>query len=285
MAKEPRRRFSERMGLVEVVAQTEGMDDALRNSLWNFARSIMLRAATELVLYHQTQALAARVLRLPVDNVSYVYPLGWLKNEFLKAKWPTVYELLEYIVAEAPEISGGRVTTEEAVRDANEVLQREHSGFRFIAGELTRIMSTVEGTAVEEAIANARRVGLHGPHQHIAQALALFGKRPQPDFRNAIKEAISAIESAVKLIEGVKSGGLERALDALARKAEIHGAFKAGLASLYGFTSDASGIRHPLLEASNLSEEDARFMIVTCSAAVNWIITKAEKAGLLRASA
>jgi hypothetical protein len=37
------------------------------------------------------------------------------------------------------------------------------------------------------------------------------------------------------------------------------------------------------MDEPNVGEEDARFMIVACSAAVNWIIAKAEKAGLLRA--
>lgn len=51
---------------------------------------------------------------------------------------------------------------------------------------------------------------------------------------------------------------------------------------LYGFTSDASGIRHPILDEPNIGEEDARFFIVACSALVNWVIAKADKAGLLK---
>src|SRR5438132_1349897 len=35
--------------------------------------------------------------------------------------------------------------------------------------------------------------------------------------RNAIKEAISAIEGCVKLIEGVRGGGLDKALDAFSK--------------------------------------------------------------------
>jgi len=43
-----------------------------------------------------------------------------------------------------------------------------------------------------------------------------------------------------------------------------------------------SGIRRPILGKANVSEEDARFMIVTCSAPVRRIITTPDKAGLLR---
>jgi hypothetical protein len=52
---------------------------------------------------------------------------------------------------------------------------------------------------------------------------------------------------------------------------------------LYGYTSDEKGIRHSLLEeAAKVHAEDARFMIVACSAFVNLLFVKADKAGLLK---
>jgi len=51
--------------------------------------------------------------------------------------------------------------------------------------------------------------------------------------------------------------------------------------SLYGYTSSAEGIRHALLDdKSTLSFEDAKFMLVSCSAFVNYLISKTEKAGI-----
>jgi hypothetical protein len=129
---------------------------------------------------------------------------------------------------------------------------------------------------------SAKDAGFGGAHEHISQALVLFGKRPEPDHRNAVKEAISAVEGIVKIIEGVRGGGLSSALNALSKRIEIHPAFKEGLEKLYGFTSDEDGVRHAIMDEPNVGEEDARFMIVACSAAVNWIIAKADKAGLLK---
>ena len=52
---------------------------------------------------------------------------------------------------------------------------------------------------------------------------------------------------------------------------------------LYGYTSDEKGIRHSLLEeTASVAEEDARFMIVACSAFLNLLIVKADKANLLK---
>ncbi len=49
---------------------------------------------------------------------------------------------------------------------------------------------------------------------------------------------------------------------------------------LYGYTSDANGIRHALLDESNLDFEDAKFMLVSCSAFINYLKGKAIKAGI-----
>jgi hypothetical protein len=59
---------------------------------------------------------------------------------------------------------------------------------------------------------------------------------------------------------------------------------KAGFNSLYGFTSDEKGIRHPLLElpSANVDETDALFMIGACAAFVSYLINKSRAAGLLK---
>jgi hypothetical protein len=266
-----------------MAVQIDSMDDRLRWSIWNFIDGLIVRDRHYTSRpYEAVQDLATAVMRLPRTNVRSTAPVHWLQPHFADAPWHLVYELLEHAVHRAHAYSGGIISPAKAIAAANQILEAEHSGFRFIGGALTRVMHAVEAEGVEGALAAAKVSGLDGVHEHISQALALFGKRPDPDYRNAIKEAISAVEGTVKLIEDVRGGGLQDALDALAKKADIHKALREGLVKLYGFTSDASGIRHPLMEATTVGEEDARFMIVTCSAAVNWIITKAEKAGLLK---
>jgi hypothetical protein len=45
-------------------------------------------------------------------------------------------------------------------------------------------------------------------------------------------------------------------------------------------TSGANGIRHALLEESDLSFEDAKFMLVACAAFVNYLRAVASRAEL-----
>jgi len=60
----------------------------------------------------------------------------------------------------------------------------------------------------------------------------------------------------------------------------MHPSLKQGFEKLYGYTSDDDGIRHALLDEANLDMEDARFMLVSCSAFVNYLVVKAQKAGI-----
>jgi hypothetical protein len=61
---------------------------------------------------------------------------------------------------------------------------------------------------------------------------------------------------------------------------ELHPALKESFNKLYGYTSDADGIRHAMLEESSLSSEDAKYMLVACSGFINYLIVKAQKAGI-----
>jgi hypothetical protein len=54
----------------------------------------------------------------------------------------------------------------------------------------------------------------------------------------------------------------------------MHPAFETALSKMYGYTNDAQGIRHSLLSEPTLDADDARFMLVICSALVNYLKTK-----------
>lgn len=46
---------------------------------------------------------------------------------------------------------------------------------------------------------------------------------------------------------------------------------------LYGYTSDEDGVRHGGIDFNNVPAEDAKYMLVSCSAFVNYLIEKYEK--------
>ena len=68
---------------------------------------------------------------------------------------------------------------------------------------------------------------------------------------------------------GAKNGPankLREALDQLEHVTTLHGALKKSFLSIYGYTSDEQGIRHPLIDAdaAKVDETDALFMIGAC---------------------
>lgn len=117
-------------------------------------------------------------------------------------------------------------------------------------------------------------------NEHIRRALELFSDRKPPDYRNSIKESVSAVESICKLITGDKSATLGQCIKEIESKVGLHPALENAFNNLYAYTSSADGIRHPLLEEPELDSEDAKFMLVSCSAFINYLITKSEKAGI-----
>ena len=60
----------------------------------------------------------------------------------------------------------------------------------------------------------------------------------------------------------------------------LHENYRIALKNLYWFASDDQGIRHGPKSIPTLDYEDAKFILVTCSAFINYLTQKAEKAGI-----
>lgn len=130
-------------------------------------------------------------------------------------------------------------------------MEKENSAYRIINNEITPITSEQEIQSIEDALKNTNQYS--GVQQHLNQALKLMSDRQNPDYRNSIKESISAVESICKIVTNEDKATLGKALKIIEDKHGLHPALKGSLSQLYGYTSDANGIRHAMLEESNLS--------------------------------
>ena len=196
----------------------------------------------------------------------------YIKDAFFKMKWHRVYDFLEFIASNYP----SKHVVNEFVQACNVTLEREMSGYRFIGITLVPITSEQEIATIEEALNVSRQ-----HTQHLERALELLGDRKAPDYRNSIKESISAVEAMCQLITGNKKATLGDGLRQLESKlGDMHPALRNAFNSLYGYSSDAQGIRHGFLGKSDLDVEDAKFMLIICSAFINYLAAKADKAGI-----
>ncbi len=151
---------------------------------------------------------------------------------------------------------------------ANELFEREYVGYRYIDGKIVPITDEQEIGAIEEAISSPFQKSA----DHLKKALNLFSSRDNPDYSNSIKESISAVEATCSEILG-ECKSLGSALDKLEKKGiNIHPSLKAAFDKLFGYTSNASGIRHSgQLDGKDATFDEAKFMLISCSAFVNYL--------------
>ena len=168
-----------------------------------------------------------------------------------------------------PESLAGNMVT-----DFNSLLERENSGYQIINGIVTEITSCAEIAEIEQDISSP----LTGVKTPLETGLGLLTARKNPDYRNSIKESISAVKSMCPTVTGDSNATVGATLNVIQGKVGLHGTSKASLSNLYGYTSDEDGIRHSILEKPDITFNDAKFLPVSCSAFVNYITEEAAEA-------
>lgn len=272
--------FSQRMGYLPAskVIQTESIDKDLRNTLWNILSACYWNKfygaygsnAVEGSNYHAfIVRLYANHYKFTIDTIPWAWDniLEELRTQVLQGEWHRVYSLIEFIYENAPEFDDN---SEEFIFMCNEAFTRENSAYRFVNGLLTPVTSKDEIEEIELAIKNSDIYS--GVRTHLESSLSMLTNKLNPDYRNSIKESISAVESIAKHLTGNTSTTLGSALSELEKHHKLHPALKSAFSSLYGWTSNADGIRHSLMEVDNLTLADARFMLICCSAFINFAI-------------
>ena len=187
------------------------------------------------------------------------------KEYFFTCKWFEVYDFIEFLLQDTDTL-----LFDSGIQSINTVLEMENAAYRIVGSEVVEMTDTNEIAAIEDALNHP-----DAPvRAHIQTALAMLSDRKSPDYRNSIKESISAVEATCRLVTSMKTATLG---DALKKVTDLHPALQKGFLALYGFTSDASGIRHSLLEESNLTYADAKFMLAACSSFVSYLRSSANE--------
>lgn len=290
--------FSERMKLVPAKQiQTKGIDDSLRRRIINLVENeidddqakyiidIMgYRTFTEINIvdnscYYKHNNLArliALLEALPWNNVYDIIEYGYM---FLKDNCSNCTDDCNSIYDQYHNnyhICASRKEMNSYAEQFNSILEQQKSGYRLIDGLISPIIGEVEIECIEKAINS----NFHSVNTHLQKALQFYSDKENPDYENSIKESISAVEAMCCIITGMT--GASATLGAALKKLEesgvvIHGAMRAAFSQLYGYASDADGIRHGGIDFKNAPSEDAKYMLVSCSAFINYLIEKHSK--------
>ena len=266
-----RYRYSEEQGI-----QYERVGERLRNRLWNhfFAAEYdadpFNRQDDSLTKIERLMDGLGLTFNIPRSSKARATNAKKLREYvFDDTKWYLIYDLIERYVG-----LFDKTTQREICKAFNEILEDECSGYRFVKGLITPITNKEEIKTIEKAT-NTKYSAVN---THISKALALFSDRTKYDYENTIKESISAVEALCCIITNDKKATLGDALKKLESKGiKLHKALQSAMSSLYGYTSDEGGIRHGSIDFAGASSEDAKYMLISCSAFVNYLIEKWEK--------
>lgn len=278
-------KFSERKGFKPSlkIVQKDAVNDELRNSIWNILYSLRWRRENFLpekistvVNIHEEFAKRFDItsfsknmwqyyLKKPVDTRpgTLSKTFNAIRNYFFECQWFEFYDFLEFIL--------NYYVDEKLNNSINETLEKEVSAYRFVNKQITEITDKQEIEMLENALTDE---DFPNVKVHLQRALELLSDRKSPDYRNSIKESISAVESIAKEIAQKPKAELGDALKEIENQGKIHGAMKKAFLNLYGYTSDANGIRHALMEESNLTADDAKFFLLSCTSFTNYLKAK-----------
>lgn len=275
-------RFSERHGYKKVreIVQIDSIDEPLRNALWSLLKVYAwdhVHASTGIYggyylsgnedIRQLCERLWFNYFKKPLDQLDndWTKVHAQLRHYFFECEWFEIYDFIEFVANNYRRYQ----FKDRFIEACNSALEKEVSAYRFVGDIISRITEQLEIEEVELALEKAR-----GPVQtHLRRALELASNREAPDYRNSIKESISAVESLVASVVGEK-GTLGQLIKKLEDDIQLHPALRAAFGNLYGYTSDEGGIRHALLESERVGFEEAKFFLVACSAFINYVRTR-----------
>lgn len=265
--------FSERKGIKNFseLVQVDSLNIRTRNLLFDLIRWFYEGWGEANILIEYTYIDIFSLTKEDIPSIEYVSSKKYDKTEvvneikdiFVNSEYNEIFDFLEeliyflrkdYIYDDVPYI----------IDSINEIFENENVKYRIINNIITDIVNEEEINGINEAINN--------PYSKVSEHLqkALEKLYHDKDYSNSIKESISAVESMCQVMVNDDKVTLGQALKKL--KNEIHPTLNTAFDKLYGYTSDANGIRHANgLREGESTFSEAKFMLVSCSAFVNYL--------------
>jgi hypothetical protein len=272
--------FSQRVGLkpAKKALQHRALDQETRNGLWSVMDMLYnsYHAMTSGGIRHAPHVRAFDMLMSVFwteyfKEASDTYPESdatWkrIRQQFFAAAWNEVLDCLEFTSRRAkPEWIEG------FVKECNGVFEKESCVYRFVSGQVVEITSEVELEAIDTAITSTSK----DVAEHVQKALRFLSDRTTPDYRNSIKESVSAIEAAARRTTGQPNAVLSDAVKKLNETSPIHPALVKMILDLYGYAGDEGGVRHANKENGRpVTQSEARLILVLSSALCGFLATK-----------
>ena len=282
-------KFSQRYGKTPSTKniQLKSIDDELKNGLWNVVKIYVLNCVPKYEQYlnepelkHLYTVLWHNYYKLPIDKIPNHDFLveQFIRTNFYEINWFEIYDFIEFLLLLEYEF----INKYEFVNAINSVLVREFSGYRVINRKIVPITNNLEITEIKESFDNTNYfTTIEGANIHLSNALSKLSDKKHHDYRNSIKESISAIETICRII--TEESTLGNSLKKLETKGiNIDKQLKEGIEKIYAYTNNKhSGIRHGIIEDhKNPDFNDAKYILVISSSFINYLVGKCIQLGI-----
>lgn len=247
--------------------QFESMDDGLRMAIHNVLREY--ETTNNLYYTDIYRPIWKIVMERDIDEFDSwggKYLLSEIKKYFFNLPWNKVYDYVEwYLIFQDDPV--------KLVHSLNTFFKYHNSAYQIVENKIIPITNSEELSEVSDACHTGQKAIDH----HMKKAIVIFSSRETKDYANVIKEAISAVEAAVNIVNGSEGKTLGDALKQLDKKKKMPETLKVAFDKLYGYTCEKdTGIRHALINDAQYPPDfaDAKFMLVACSAFVNYLLQR-----------
>lgn len=227
-------------------------------------------------VYNQETAMLKNLNSFYIEGTVKEY----IRSTILFDTYDSVLTLIEYILNytadnfgnRQPQFDGETIYYFDEKKYMNKLFEKEYVGYRFIDDCIVPITDDTEIKEIEETLDTK----IQASKKHIEKALGFLSDREKPDYKNSVKESISAIEAACKVILGNDSVDLNNAIKKLKDKGiELHPALLQAIDKLYAYAGDKGGVRHSEKSVeNNVTFEEAKLILVTSCAFSNYLIAE-----------
>ncbi len=193
-----------------------------------------------------------------------------------RTPWYSVLDLIEATIdflRDYDKFTLDSKVADDFIGELNQEFKRLNFAYRIVADQVIDITSEEEMGSVDQAIKESPS----NIQMHLSKAVEMYAQKPEGDYRNSIKESISAVEAYCREKTGDKDFG-----DALKNLKKngliIPPVLETAFEKLYAYTNQpTTGIRHALMDETEIytpKAEEAMFMLVSCSAFINYLNRK-----------
>lgn len=214
-------------------------------------------------------------LNYRLDNIDQYIPYYMFFINDEKEIWHKRIDAIEWIIAyHRKQLCNSKLNQEHAknqsalnkfIEKMNWEFKRLNYAYRIINDVFIETTSESELSTINETLESADSNVI----THLSECLKLMSpSNPQLSTRNAIKEAISAVEVIARKVTNTKT--LD---DAFKKFDKLHPQIKSSMSSLYQYTNQPNtGIRHAWIDQKEEpSMDEAIFVLVTGCAFINYL--------------